>query len=121
MNSRVTYSYRDASNYKRFREVVLAGEITAAERATVMGALDRGEFFLPAQVGLDVLYSEWETHDADDDHPWHELVEIEVVPAPASHVMTASQFAAAFAGVEWDLETAQAALDEWMRATPAGA
>lgn len=118
-STRVSYMYRDGSNYKQHRDAIFAGEITQAERAVIRDALDGDAHFFPAQVGLDVLYTGWPTH-YEDDHPWHELTELEVVDLEPTQDETIHGFAQRFAAVTWDEEGAQAALDEWTAATPQG-
>lgn len=118
-NTEVRYMYRDSSNYKLTRSVVLEGALTEVERQTVDAALEEREYFLPAQVGLDVLYTEWSSH-FDDDHPWHELCEISTTSRPAFHHEAAHQFAARFTGIDWDIAAARADLAAWLEATPEG-
>jgi hypothetical protein len=121
VNTRVHYMYRDGSNYKQYEEVVFSGEITADERRTVAAALDGNdlEWFLPEQVGLETLYDRFETH-FDDDHPWHELYEIEVTDALPTQDEDIHAFAARFEGIQWDLAAAMKPLAEWIDATPQG-
>lgn len=74
MNTRIEYLYRDASNYKQFASVVLRGEITANEIHHIASCLDSGEYFIPAQVGLEELQRGMPSFpDPDTDHVWHEL------------------------------------------------
>ena len=72
----VNYMYRDASNYKAWAEVLLAGAITDEQRETVRLTLDdlndEHDAFIPAQIGWEHAgTSEFEL--GDDDHCWHEL------------------------------------------------
>lgn len=70
MNTRISYLYRDASNYKVPNEVVVAGSITEHQIDIIMGCLDGGEFFIPGQVGLpENRFDKW----TRDDHCWFEL------------------------------------------------
>ena len=58
MNTRMTYLYRDASNYKQGNEVVLAGTITEEQKKIIAKALFDFDvrhqigYFIPAQIGL---------------------------------------------------------------------
>ena len=70
-NTRIEYLYRDASNYKCFKEFVVQGTFTIDEIFEILRCLDRGEYFIPSQVGMDGSI-DWEWSDQDD-HPWFEL------------------------------------------------
>jgi len=120
-HTRFEYMYRDGSNYKQYGLAVFAGAITDAERATIRSALERGEYFLAEQVGLPNLREKWETH-FEDDHIWHELVDITVVDGPGKPSVeeTIHAFADRFAGIEWDVALASATLQVWVASTPAG-
>lgn len=52
MNTKLALMYRDASNYKAHRDVVVEGEITEAQIAAIASKLQDGEFFIANQVGL---------------------------------------------------------------------
>jgi hypothetical protein len=51
VNTRITYQYRDASNYKQRESVVFAGEITNSERAALVAHLDEGMWSSPRRWG----------------------------------------------------------------------
>lgn len=119
MNSKLEYTYRDGSNYKQHGSVVFAGEITDAERVTIKAALDDENWFLAEQVGLPNLRERWDSH-FDDDHIWHELDEIVTVDEEPTVTETVHEFAARFAGIEWDVEAGQKQLDQWIASTRAG-
>jgi len=74
----LAYQYRDASNYKTGRRLVFDGELTEVDRATIMAKLDGfdDESFIPQQVGLDALHDQFDGL-YEDDHPWHELCDLE--------------------------------------------
>jgi hypothetical protein len=74
-NTRVTYLYRDGSNYKRWGRVVFGGVCDAAMRGRLVAALDGGDLFIARQVGLPELFFEGSVYS--DDHCWHELAEVE--------------------------------------------
>lgn len=70
MNTKVSYLYRDASNYKMQNEAIVAGPITEHQIDIIMDCLDSGEYFIPKQVGLpEERFGEW----TEDDHCWFEL------------------------------------------------
>lgn len=74
MNTSLRYTYRDASNYKQYEEVVFEGRIS---EASVRKYLWEDEYFLPAPLGLPTLQKKFLEQgfglDASDDHPWHEV------------------------------------------------
>ena len=78
MNTRLTYLYRDASNYKQWHEVVLAGE---ADAEAIRASLWEGEYFIPQAVGFPALQERFAAQGyefpTEDDHPWHEIAGIE--------------------------------------------
>lgn len=71
-NTIIEYMYRDASNYKQYHSVVIEGELTWAE---IEPYLDKGEYFIPGQVGLPELQWRFPSFPSEDDHVWHELHE----------------------------------------------
>jgi hypothetical protein len=76
----IEYMYRDASNYKTTKVVLLEGRLTDQQIEKILGTLEDKMFFIPGQVGLPDLQGEFE-HGAgwheQDDHVWHELQSIE--------------------------------------------
>lgn len=70
MNTRISYLYRDASNYKMPNEVVVTGTVTECQIDIIMGCLDEGEYFIPRMIGLpEKRFDEF----TEDDHCWFEL------------------------------------------------
>jgi hypothetical protein len=85
-NTRLTWRYGDANNYRTSRSVVLEGEPTPETMAALRGGLFEGESFIPSQVGLPDLQGELQAYDSekslreyerhrdlDPDHPWHDI------------------------------------------------
>lgn len=70
MNTLMRYLYRDASNYKVWNLVVLAGQISEEQKKRIFGCLEDGENFIPRQVGLPE--KRFETIN-EDDGPFFEL------------------------------------------------
>lgn len=70
MNTRISYLYRDASNYKQHNEVTIPGTFTEEQIDTIIGCLELGEYFIPKQIGFPEKRFEKIT---DDDHCWFEL------------------------------------------------
>lgn len=69
-NTRITYLYRDACNYKQYNSVVVTGTFTEQQIETIISCLDGGEYFIPKQIGLPETRFEEIT---EDDHCWFEL------------------------------------------------
>ena len=70
-NTKMSYLYRDASNFKTQNEIVLKGEITKSQISRIITCLDAGEYFIPADVNLDEVRGF--SYDSDIDHIWFEL------------------------------------------------
>ena len=71
INTKMSYMYRDACNYKSHAEVILNGRMSDAQAAEILGTLDDGEYFIPEAVGLDAPRES--VYDFDVDHPYWEL------------------------------------------------
>lgn len=52
MNTRISYLYRDASNYKQHNEVTVPGTFSEEQIDVIIGCLDLGEYFIPKQIGF---------------------------------------------------------------------
>jgi hypothetical protein len=70
MSTSITYQYRDASNYKEFDTVIIRGQLSLND---IDEYLYEKEFFIPSEIGLKDLQSE---NLNQDDHIWHEILEI---------------------------------------------
>lgn len=75
MNTKISYLYIDADNYKVWNEVVIKGVLTVVHKQVIQKCLLDGEYFIPRAVGLpektfvDLGYR----YDAQADHPFFEL------------------------------------------------
>ncbi|MBV6394129.1 MAG: hypothetical protein KPEEDBHJ_03377 [Anaerolineales bacterium] len=81
-NIRFIYLYRDASNYKQHGEVILSNEtqLTPGEFDTqIRSLLSDGLFFIAKQVQLEERFFAVVN---EDDHPWHEFVQVEMTTDP---------------------------------------
>ena len=68
------YLYRDASNFKAWGALLLAGKASTSDRANIRAALESGEFFIAEQLGIPSLYDGlWKLSagPSKDDHVWH--------------------------------------------------
>lgn len=70
MNTKISYLYRDAYNYKVHNECVVKGTLTEEQIETIMDCLDCGEYFIPHKVGLTENKFGEET---DADHDFFEM------------------------------------------------
>ena len=110
-NTRITYQYRDASNWKDTNEVIFKGVITP-EQIKMIEQSFLPDFepsdFLPRQVGLRPLcpWTDSDNYDDDLDHMIHTLEFITIVDSPATDdqpvVDLANKFTAAIAD-GWDM------------------
>ena len=80
VNTRLGYLYRDAANWKKWTEAVVAGRPTEEELAMIMDSLDDGENFVPSKIGLPE--NRFDTVNPDDG-PWFEINTESFVPTAA--------------------------------------
>ena len=95
MNTRFVYCYRDASNYKKWSEVIFAGRASDGVMTRLAAALHDGEWFIAGQVRLpEVFLSEFPIND--DDHCWHEFHSLSETEDEAddAHARTIDHFVA---------------------------
>lgn len=82
MNTKISYLYRDADNYKNLNQVVIPGLVSSDQISTIMDCLNEGEYFIPEQVGLPEDRGFEESTEAD--HCWFELCRNGFEPTDAS-------------------------------------
>jgi len=117
MNTAFNYMYRDGGNNKSYGTVVLAGEITEAQKERFAKALNEGEYFIASQVDVPEVFL-WDPeadYDPDDpstypeelgagkyfiwddmDHSWHEFMDFDTTQAEPTDPRTIEQFVQAF-------------------------
>ena len=81
-NIRFVYMYRDASNYKQHGEVILSNEMQMTLEEIdqqIRSLLSDGLFFIAQQVQLEERFF---AVISEDDHPWHEFVQVESTTDP---------------------------------------
>lgn len=103
-NTQITYMYRDASNWKQFETVVLAGAMSQEDIDLIISKLEDGDLFIPEQVGLPRLQFRWPTLN-EDDHVYHELKreDFKIVDLPPTLEITAKELVENFRNVNWDI------------------
>lgn len=69
-NTRINYTYRDASNLKTYNQIIVSGIITDQQKSEILSCCESGEYFIPEQIGWDLL-RDWDI--TEDDHPFAEL------------------------------------------------
>lgn len=125
MNTKIEYMYRDASNYKAFRNEVLEGVLTPKQIAAIKQAAEP-DGFIPSQVGLDNLQGELMGYDSNrysddydpfgesgDDHVWHEIDEIAATAEAPTLEMSAKTFYQMFVAAKksgWNIAAAMEAV-----------
>lgn len=70
MNTKISYLYRDADNYKVHNECIVSGTLSEEQQKIILECLDCGEYFVPHMVGLPETKFREET---EADHIWFEL------------------------------------------------
>lgn len=74
------YSYRDASGYAVYDCVLLSGSFSEADKDLISSRLESHQFFIPEKVGIPPLqvrlYEYSDGQPTEDDHPWHELIDL---------------------------------------------
>lgn len=116
MNTRISYLYRDADNYKMHHEEVLRGEITPQQLMTIVCCLNEKEYFIPHQVGLPEIRFEQVT---ESDHPWFELCpeqDFSSTNAEPTIEMTVDELVERFLAAKdkWDDETTYVQDEEYI-------
>lgn len=79
MNTKISYMYRDADNYKQHEEVIIEGTISDEDKKFILNKRDDGSYFIPSQVGLDDLQEKMYSPIGYSDHVWHELHEEDII------------------------------------------
>ena len=107
-NTEITYMYRDASNYKIYNTIIVKGELISEEIDLLIGCLEDGEFFIPADVGLPPLQKRWDFLN-EDDHVQHELSrdDIRAVDELPTLDISVHDLMHRFLSVEWDVNKAE--------------
>ncbi len=85
MNTKISYLYRDASNYKLFNEVIIEGSLKIEQ---LKPFLFDEQFFVPEQLNIPRLQFEIQN---EDDHDWHEIESLEDSNEKPNLEITATQ------------------------------
>lgn len=80
MNTKISYLYRDASNYKVPNECIVRGLLTEEQTKAILDCRD-GDKFIPSQVGLPE--KRFDRFDPEEDTCWFELYESSFEPTDA--------------------------------------
>lgn len=76
MNIKFSYLYRDASNYKQFKEIIFANpnKIALEEiRTKIQSKLMEGSWFIARDWNVPDLHFKEYPWDSKIDHEWHEF------------------------------------------------
>ena len=98
MNTKISYLYRDADNYKMHNKCVIAGTLTTEQARTIKDSCEMGEYFIPRQVGLPER--RFDRYDPAVDHCWFELDEdcFSETIEPPTVALTATELVNRFEG-----------------------
>lgn len=112
LNTELSYTYRDSSNYKQCETLILVGKISQINIEIIISKLIDGQFFIPEQVGLSALQKRFAVLNTDD-HPYHELLRenIRLVESEPTTMLTIDELVERFRAVVWDLLRAD--MDLW--------
>lgn len=86
-----SYLYRDASNYKAYRQLLLEGTASVADVEILRQQFESGEFFIAEQLGIPVLYAElwaFSSGPTADDHVWHTFEDLRAATADDMNLPT---------------------------------
>ena len=100
MNTRFSYLYRDAYNYKQYGEVIFAGEIDSDSHELITNSMGDGGF-IASQVGLPDLQEFAINFPTDADHVWSEFEGL-TTTSEAATGGSIQEFAKRFDGIVWD-------------------
>lgn len=107
-NTMVQYMYRDASNYKTNSFVVLKGTLSHEQVKTLLDKYGEGaDGFIPSKIDLKDLQEILQAYDTsynEDDHPFHELSEIDSTDKEPTVQMTAEKFYQLMMNTEWRVD-----------------
>ena len=102
-NTKISFLYRDGSNYKSYNSVIVAGTFTDDEINQILDCLDSGDYFIPEQIGFPV---ERFGSITEDDHCWCELTayDFETTDDEPTLEMSADEVLKAFLAAKdnWD-------------------
>ena len=108
-NTKISYMYRDASNYKVHEEVILEGTMTEEQWQKIREHLYDGEFFIPDVLGMEGLQWKLGEYDEEEDHCYHELTGYEPTDKRScgTSVQTVEKFVETFLSMDqkkWEAE-----------------
>lgn len=104
MNTRLSYMYVDASNYKFYGDATFEGELTEQEKLDFAHALHNGDSFIAEQVDLESVRP---GGTYPDDGVWHEFLNWEPTTSLATEG-SVHEFIARFTSTVWDEGAAEA-------------
>lgn len=99
MNTKFSYTYRDADNYKAGNQVILKGTLTKKQKAEIIALMDLSDGepkFVPSDVDLEDLQHTMKGGYGDADHPFHEFDGFEETSEKEDAEVTADELYQAF-------------------------
>lgn len=108
MNTRITYSYRDAGNYKADADAIITGTASMAQEEALRAAAyheDGADCFVPESLGWDRA----SLHPWDDsmDHPYHRIESVEATDEDATDKRNMRAIIETFRSMDWEAEGAR--------------
>ena len=104
MKTKITYMYRDASNYKVHNQAILEGSMTPEQWDAINASLEDGEYFIPEAVGMPE--ERFDDGWTEDDHHFFEMGSYEPVldDVPLDTFLTIDQLVKNFQAMagKWD-------------------
>jgi hypothetical protein len=106
-NTAGKYMYRDANNHKAYSDrLIFEGRLNKIQTFQVLEKYGEGcnDGFIPSQIGLTDLQGSLQSLDSkdwDDDHCWHELVDIEETDEDPNQKGTINWFCATLMTTKW--------------------
>lgn len=85
--------YRDGGNWKKHNTFEVTGYLDLAK---LQEYCDSDDTFIPGDVGWPSLSPYDETEPTEDDHPWHEITNVELLQFEPENAPTAEEVMAAF-------------------------
>lgn len=76
MFTTIPYQYRDAANFKEYSTIVVAGQLSEADRNLIKLTLEDADDFIPYDLGLGIeeLQPRMTSYPSEDDVLYHELL-----------------------------------------------
>lgn len=99
-NTKFSYLYRDAGNWKQYQDIVARGTLTESQVAKIFSACGEAGNFITDDVGFPE--KRFDRITLEDDHIWFTLLSVEPTDEEASDERSAEEVFLAFVNARWD-------------------